>query len=217
MYNKIKFLCFSFLVLSVLSAEPSKEDKLKGLDVEISTSSHQYKDAKISGEFNGIRAAFIGDYKENSQLYFSTAYHVMLRKDKNKEDWIWDTDYLNVSIGLFHRSNFGNDHMFLDLGILGEQMGSFGNLQSTYLTPEIGMGVKLPIFKKSKLIIRVALGYRIFDTKSTDKSYYIYEEEEEEEEEERDDGDDEDWEDWKYLDSYYPNKVVLRIDIGIGS
>ena len=65
--SKIKFLYSILIIFSILFSnsteeDVTKKDKIKGIDAEFSTSSYVYKDASITGEFNGIRTAIIGKY-----------------------------------------------------------------------------------------------------------------------------------------------------------
>ena len=88
--------------------------------------------------------------------------------------------------------------MFLDWGIFGEEMGSFGGTTSRFLIPEVAMGFELPLSKKhtKKLVARLGMGYRLLD-----KTDWM----------EKDSESDE----WDSID-YYPSKINLRVCLGFG-
>ena len=214
MNNKIKFILPIVLVFTVLYAEKSNLD---GVSAEVSLTSY------YSGEkdFTGIRFGYIGDYKENTQLYFSIAFATILENKESKE-----LSPLSVPIGIFRRSNFASHNMFLDLGIVGELLTytkDKKSYHSTSLVPEIGMGVKLPLSKRSKLFLRGSIGFDLLNKKDKDENKYYDrwedddedEDESEEEEETDEEEEDKDWEDWEDKNLYNSNNLVLRLDFGI--
>ena len=97
--------------------------------------------------------------------------------------------------------------MFLDLGVVGDVLIYTDGDKSFYSTsflPEIGMGVKVPMSKKHKLLIRCSLAFNLFD----EEDYYKDDDDEEDDREEDDD-------DWYDKDDYYSkNNLVLRFDLG---
>ena len=76
MLNKIK-LILPILLIS-LTLYPG-ESKLDGLNTELSLSTY----LSAGSEFIGIKGAFLGDYNDNTQLYFSFGLNVMSSGDKS--------------------------------------------------------------------------------------------------------------------------------------
>ena len=201
-YNSMKYFFYILLAFSILSAndldkKSSIKERLKNTSLELLGSSYTYEDGMVSGELNGIRYSIIGNYKENKQLYFSAGFNVLYRKNDD-ESWAWDNDHLSLLLGLFHRTNFASNLMFLDWGVFGEEMGSFGGNTSRFLIPEVAMGFKLPLSKKqtTKLVARLGMGYRLLD-----KTDWM----------EKDSESDK----WNSID-YYPSQINLRVCLGIG-
>ena len=222
MDNKIKFILPILLIFTALYAG---KNKLDGVSAEIGLTSY------YSGEkdFTGIRFGYIGEYKENTQLYFSVSFASILEKKGSDK-----TFPISIPIGIFRRTSFANQNMFLDLGIIGELLTytyEKKSYRSTSLIPEIGMGVKIPLSKKSKLFLRGSIGFDLLNKKDKDENKYYDKwddsdederwsnddnyEDSEEEEESNEEEDDKDWEDWGDKNIYNSNNLILRLDFGI--
>ena len=142
MMEKIYFI-FIIILLSISFAlkkdELSKYDLMDGVNLEKYISSHFNE----SLAYTGLKIAFLGNYKENTQLYFTYGLGFGAPYDK------WEVPYFSTPIGFYHRTNFANMNMFFDYGVEGDLLVSLSDYSmSSYLTPELAMGIKIPLKKK---------------------------------------------------------------------
>ena len=101
-----------------------------------------------------LKIAILGDYKENTQIYFTLGVGFIAPYDK------WEISYFSAPLGLFHRTNIANGNMFFDVGFEGDILMLLDDYSyASYFSPELGVGIKFPNKKGTKKnIMRVALG-----------------------------------------------------------